>query len=161
MKILNVNSLIIVSYELSKAVIQMRMLSGSYRTEYLCRHWSNRSGACLANSCSGLDYPENIEHILIFCPSLSDARASSFDLWSATAKKYPLLSPIIRKAMTMQPGFRCRFILDCSTLPDVILLTQTHGPEPLQKLLHLTRTYCFALHRERMKQLGRWNATVF
>ena len=148
-------------YEVSKAVIQMRMLSGRYRTEYLCRHWSKRSGACLANSCIGLDYPETIEHILLFCPSLSDARASSFNLWTATAEKYPYLAPIIKKAMSLQPAFRCQFVLDCSPLPDVIQLKQTHGHNALQKLLHLTRSYCFTLHRERAKQLGRWNAVFY
>ena len=139
----------------------MRMLSGRYRTEYLCRHWSKRSGVCLAKSCTGLDCPETIEHILIFCPSLSDARSSSFNLWIATAKKYPFLSPIIMKAMTLQPAFRCQFILDCSTLPETIILTQTHGQAALQKLLHLTRSFCFTLHKERMKLLGRWNATFY
>ena len=91
------------------------MLSGCYRTEYL------------AKSCLGLDCPETIEHILIFCPSLSDARALAFNLWTVTAEKYPFFSLIIMKAMSLQPAFRCQFILDLSTLTETILLTQTHG----------------------------------
>ena len=67
-------------YEVSKAVIQVRMLSGRYRTEYLCSHSSKRSGICLAGTCLGLNIPETIEHILIYCPSLSHARTISFDL---------------------------------------------------------------------------------
>ena len=146
-------------YEVSKAVIQVRMLSGRYRTEYLCRHWSGRSGICLAGTCLGLNIPETIEHILIFCPSLSHARSISFDLWIATSKKYTYLIPTIYKAMTMQHAYRCQFILDCTSLPEVIHLTQIHGHNALRKLLHLTRTYCFTLHRERMKLLGRWNTS--
>ena len=144
-------------YEVTKAVIQARMLSGRYRTEYLCRHWSKRSGICLATSCQGLNIPETIEHILIFCPFLSESRRISFDLWTAISKKYSYLTPVLNKAMTMQYAYRCQFILDCTSLPDIILVSQIHGQDVLSKLLYLTRTYCFTLHRERMKQLGRWN----
>ena len=35
-------------YEVKKAVVQARMLSGRYRTEMLRRHWSeNKEGHCL------------------------------------------------------------------------------------------------------------------
>ena len=39
-------------YEVSKTIVQAKMLSGQYRTEQLCRFWSNnRLGVCLAPGC--------------------------------------------------------------------------------------------------------------
>ena len=40
-------------YEISKAVVSARMLSGRYRTDYLSRHWSKRnpSGHCTLPGC--------------------------------------------------------------------------------------------------------------
>ena len=50
-----------------------------------------------------------------------------------------------------------QFILDCSTLPTVINSRQGHGEEVINELFRLTRTWCFVIHRDRMKMLGRWN----
>ena len=33
----------------------------------------------------------------------------------------------------------------------------TQGPKILDDLFYLTRTWCFSVHRYRMKMLGRWN----
>ena len=143
-------------YETSKALVQARMLSGRYRTEYLCRHWSMRDGTCLASPCSGLLQPETIEHILLFCPFYANIRSSHFNLWRTFAEKFPYLTPIIFKALTYQFPYRCQFILDCTVIPDVIVLSQSHGPAVIGKLLYLTRTFCYAIHRERLKMLGRW-----
>ena len=53
------------SHEVSKAVVQLKMLSGRYRTAMLTRHWSsNRSGCFPAPGCSTL---ETLEHILVSC----------------------------------------------------------------------------------------------
>ena len=144
-------------YEVTKSVVQARMLSGRYRTEYLCRHWSNRDGTCLASSCTGLQHPETIEHILLFCPSYSEIRSCHFNRWKSFAEKYQYLSSIISKVLTYQPPYRCQFILDCTVTPDVISLSQIHGQAAVDKLLYLTRTFCYAVHRLRMKNLGRWS----
>ena len=53
------------------------------------------------------------------------------------------------------PSF-VQFILDCSTLPKVIEATQTLGPDVLFHLFHISRTWCYTLHRERLKAFGRW-----
>ena len=57
--------------KVSMAVIQASMLSGRYRTEYLCRHWSkNKEGVCLLSPhCSSTT--EDLPHILAFCPALT------------------------------------------------------------------------------------------
>ena len=48
-------------YEVNKAVVQARMLSGRYRTESLSRFWSNNpNGYCLLPHCSGKSVKEDI-----------------------------------------------------------------------------------------------------
>ena len=144
-------------YQVSKSVVQAKMFIGRYRTEYLCRHWSMRDGACLASSCTGLRLPETVEHILHFCPSYTEIRSSHFNNRKSFAETYQYLSPIIAKVLTFQPPYRCQFILDCTFMPDVISLSQMHGQSAVDKLLYLTRTFCYAVHRERLKSLGRWS----
>jgi len=55
-------------YEVAKAVVQVRMLSGRYRTENLAKHWStNKEGYYLGAICHQIC--ESLEHILLWCPS--------------------------------------------------------------------------------------------
>ena len=57
-------------YEVAKAVVQCKMLSGRYRTELLARHWSsNKNGFCLSPSCTAAQVQESLKHILLWCPS--------------------------------------------------------------------------------------------
>ena len=49
------------------------------------------------------------------------------------------------------------YIMYCSVLPSVIAATQRHGFSVLKELFHFTSTWCFTMHRQRMKMLGRWN----
>ena len=53
-------------YEVIKAGVQATFLSGRYRTERLCRFWSNNpQGFCLLPSCAGREIYEDEEHILL------------------------------------------------------------------------------------------------
>ena len=62
-------------YEVNKATIQARMLSGRYRCELLCRHWSsNKAGLCLLPDCKDPGTCEDLPHILIACKSLIPIR---------------------------------------------------------------------------------------
>ena len=57
-------------FEVNKAIVQARMLSGRYPTDKLVRHWSrNKSGVCLLPGCSGSALG-SLEHILLQCPTL-------------------------------------------------------------------------------------------
>ena len=69
-------------YEIGKAVISARMLSGRYRTDYLSRHWSNRnpSGYCTLPGC--VEQIGSLEHLLLYCPALADARCGVINLWA-------------------------------------------------------------------------------
>ena len=142
--------------KVSKALVQATMLSGRYRTEKLCQHWSKRDGTCLAPTCVGQKYCEDIEHILVYCPSLSETRSSVFNLWEKMTNQYSYLYPIVSKALSSGSTYFCQFTLDCTTLPEVIQLKTIFGDIVIDQLMYITRTFCHSVHRQRLKNLGCW-----
>ena len=129
------------------------MLSGRYRTQMLTRHWSSAcSGACLAPGCSGCD--ETLEHILLHCPAYSQTRSMLHRMWT-TATNYQAQN-LASSALQNSSSYFLQFVLDASVIPEVIISVQEHGVELLSAIFHLTRSWCFAIHRERAKFQGRW-----
>ena len=47
-----------------------------------------------------------------------------------------------------------QLILDCTTVPVVIKVTQEISTEVQDKLLYFGRTWCYSIHRERLNQMG-------
>ena len=141
-------------YEVSKSIVQCKMLSGRYRTEMLTSHWSNnKEGYCLAPTC--LETEENLEHILLDCPFYSPTRLKLLKMWNNTENV--VVKDLAFSALHNSPLYLMQFILDASVLPKVILAVQQHGKDVLYSLFHLTRTWCFSIHRERSKFQGKWN----
>ena len=50
-----------------------------------------------------------------------------------------------------------QMLLDCSVIPEVIRSALSHGSSVYDDLFYVGRTWCFAVHRERMKRLHLWN----
>ena len=141
-------------HEVSKAVQQARFLSGRYRTESLASHWSqNPNGYCLSQTCT--NKVETVEHILIHCDAYNDSKAKLYSLWLSTIN--PVVYKLVLEALSSPIKYLLQFILDCSSLPSVISATQKHGRVILEEVFYLTRTWCFIIHRQRMRMLGRWN----
>ena len=140
-------------YEVSKSIIQCKMLSGRYRTESLASHWSSNSpGYCLAPTCSQVT--EDLEHVLLYCPSYQQSRDKLARLWRAT--KIPTILHLITSLLSESGAALLQFLLDPSTNPVVIRMYQDYGPESLRIVFHLTRTWCFTIHKSRAKLLGSW-----
>ena len=146
-------------YEVNKAVVQAKMLSGRYRTESLSRFWSNNpNGFCILSNCLGNAQKEDIIHILVTCPSLSSKRTRLKDFFHSYSRKNPVIENSINSFFESKvPQYQTQFLLDCSVIPEVVLLRQNLGLGILSSLFYLTRTWCYSLHRERLRQLGRWN----
>ena len=146
-------------YEVEKACVQAKMLSGRYRTCWLTRHWSgDSSGMCSLPTCRLDPSPGTLSHMLIECEDLIPARMRVFSLWGTFLQDKPSLSPIIRKfAIDSDTSLYLQFLLDCSVLPEILSETQKNGSGVLDSLLYLTRTLCFSLHKARLKLLGKWN----
>ena len=127
-------------YEVNKATIQARMLSGRYRSESVCRHWSsNKAGLCLLPNCSSTEKIEDIPHILISCPSLTTIRSKMIKFFSDFSAKlqYPAAVIIDRFLSSNDVIFQTQFLLDCSTLPGVISCQQLYGDKVLYDLFYI------------------------
>ena len=141
-------------YEVTKAIQQARFLSGRYRTENLASHWSNNpNGYCQVQPC--VTTVETVMHILVDCDSFIETRRNLCNLWLSCADSNVLL--LVVEALSNSAEYFLQFILDCSVLPSVIRATQLYGSSVLEQLFYLTRTWCYTIHRKRMKILGRWN----
>ena len=139
------------------ATIQAKMMSGRYRTERLCSHWSkNKDGFCLlSSSCSNTI--EDLPHILASCSALTVTRDKLRNFTLEYCHSVPPIAQLIIELCTPTSPTFCQFLVDCSTIPDVIHATQIHGRDILFHLFNITRTWVYTLHKERMKLLGRWN----
>ena len=145
-------------FESRKAISACRMLSGKYLTDKLQRHWTqNREGLCLLPACAPPS-EGSLEHILLHCTALAQTRARLQQLSRTVAQESHLLYEIITDVLNSDNNeLVMQFILDSSVLPIVIRTTQLFGDHTRDRLLYLGRTWCYNIHRERMKQLGHFN----
>ena len=99
---------------------------------------------------------ETIEHVLKDCTALAETRRRlhefTLDFSADNPEAASLLTVFCNPA---NPHF-CQFLVDCSVLPEVILAYQSMGSSILDKLFTVTRIWCYSLHRERLKILGKW-----
>ena len=148
-----------VPYEVQKAVVQSRMLSGRYRDDRLARHFSpNSTGECLVCLANGVPNPPwgDLPHILLHCPALSGKRALLDKYWHDETSKDSVCRQIVDCFEAKPENYKMQFLLDSSTLPDIIRATQIHGSDVQRIIFKLTRTFCYSLHRERLQKLDRW-----
>ena len=107
--------------------------------------------------CQGREIKEDIEHILLYCNSLALARNRLVDFTLKYSCSFPFLRDILLTVTQPNHTHYVQFLLDCSVIPQVISLRQKHGDIVLHHLFKVSRTWCYSLHRERLKLLGRWN----
>ena len=145
------------SYEIQKATVQARMLSGRYRTCWLRRHWSgDQTGFCRIPGCSGV--PGTLQHLATGeCTGLGNAYIRATALWTSYLKENPILFPIIRQFSLADSAQFLSFLVDPTTLPPVIALAQTNGSKVISKLYYMTRTWLYYMHKERLKLLNLWS----
>ena len=142
-------------HEVNKATILVRMISGRYRTESLCRFWSdNRQGYCLAESCHQII--GDLGHLLIHCPALDIVRNSLHQMWLSRAAVIPPLQALITRVLVSPPSTKLIFILDPSSLPEIISLYQVYGMFILDIVFYMVRTFAYGLHRKKLILLGKW-----
>ena len=145
--------------KVSMALVQATMISGRYRTEALASHWSPTSTGCCILSPQCVDTREDLHHVLQTCHALTQTRSNlqNFTVSYVTKKMLPKnLADFIIDNCSPSSSSYCQFLLDCTSLPSVILLVQSLGPSVLPTLLDVTRTWIYVIHRERLKRLGRW-----
>ena len=140
------------SYEVCKAIIQARMLSGRYRTDQFLRHFTENDGSCTL--CNTNDFG-SIEHLLILCPALTDTRNGLLKKLNESPTLTQTTKTIIVQSFHSVDS-STQMMLDPSTTPEVISATQLEGPSILEEVFRFSRSWCYSLHKTRLKLLGRW-----
>jgi hypothetical protein len=145
------------SYEVSKARIQLLFLSSQYPSANFSRHWSqdNPLGICSFPVCQENAIVESSEHILLFCPAYNTTRQSLLNLCLKTENQHS--HQLVTSFLFSGPTKTMQFLLYCSAIPEVISTAQHWDDSVYKDLFYLSRTWCFAVHRERMKRLCKWN----
>ena len=145
-------------YEVSKAVIQARWLSGRARVESLTRHWDNTNKEGICPLCK-LVKPTvgTIEHFLLSggCPALVEARLEMLSFFQSYMVPRPYLFPVFQTLWGHDDSVTTQLLLDCSVIPEVIKLCQESENPVMKDIFYLTRTYVFKIYvtRRRLLQL--------
>ena len=148
-------------HEVRKATIQLRMLSGRYRTDWLRRHWSGESsGFCRVPGCNGSS-PGTLSHLATGdCPGLALATQEASTHWTNFLNDQPYLRPLILQIASGDKAAFLGFLLDPTTHHLVISLTQSHGDLVTEHVCHLTRSWLYIHHRARFRALDLWEALI-
>ena len=134
--------------------------SGRYRDDRLTRHFTpNSTGVCLVCVADGVPDPSmgDLAHILLHCPSLSSRRSLLGKYWQERTTKSVVCRELVDSFESKSESYKMQFLLDCSTIPDILQATRVHGSEVQTLLFRMTRTFCYSLHRERLRKLDRWS----
>ena len=134
-------------YECSKSTVLARMISGRFRSEALCRHWStNRSGNCRAPSCYQIY--GTLEHLLVSCPALDSVRERLNTMWLDKSVMFPSLHATIRDILVSDENQKVQFILEPLSFPEIFKSFKIHGKRFIEQLSYLTRTFAFYIEKE-------------
>ena len=144
-------------FEISKAVVQARYLSGRARVESLTKHWdkANKDGTCPL--CKHVRPTQGtIEYVLLSggCPTLVDARLSMLSLIQTYLVSRPYLFPIFQSLWGKDDMHTMQFLLDCSAISLVRQQAQQSENPILRDLFYLTRSYVFKLFVTRRRLIG-------
>ena len=143
------------SFEVSKAIVQAKFLSGRYRSDTLLFHFGKNSTPKCA-LCKE-DSEGSIEHLLVLCQTLKECRLSQFKMLNEVSNISDLSKNIILDTYKKSVHDFVQLLLDPSTMPQLILNKQKSGENTtLFEVLKFSRTWCFNIHVNRMKILGRW-----
>ena len=141
-------------WEVQKATIQARLLSGRARLEALTSHWVpwNREGLCTLPGCWGTPatHKGTLSYFLLSCPSLTSTRLLLEDYQRKFLQANPNLKQLVSDSLQSDP---VQFWLDCSTMTPIVRATQLEGEVVLFTLFKLTRNYCHTLYKKRCDML--------
>ena len=133
-------------FEVSKAIIVARMMSGRYRTDKLRRHWTqNKEGFCLAPTCQNV--VGDIPHMFVSCPAIRNVRCRILSFWKHKSALCPPLLSFLSEVEGYPPKVFAQFIVNPTLFPEVARLCQIYGLSLLGHIFYLTRTYAFHIDR--------------
>ena len=134
-------------FESAKSTIWARMLSGRYRTEMFCRHFSsNKEGFCAAPCCTRV--PGSLEHLLATCPALAATREKLYTIILSETVMFPTLHSCLKDIFSADESTITSFFLEPLTFPDIMHDATTIGYQFIQTISYISRTFLFYIHRE-------------
>ena len=147
------------SYEVTKAIIQAKFLSGRYRTEKLTRHFASENNG-LCSICPD-EKIGSVEHILTQCTALLGVRNKLFEHFNNNSEISVTTKSLVKCAFSTSTEKTVQLLLDSSVMPEVISAVQQQKQETdvLDKLFRFTRSWCYSMHRRRLQLQGRWGAS--
>ena len=128
------------------------MLSGRYRTDRLLRHFSDSNDSC---ALCHQQVPGTIEHLLAQCPTLTHTTNQLLLKLQQSTDIRDTAKTLITESFNSVKS-TTQMMLDCSVIPSVISAKQKEGNSLIQELFRFTRSWCYSLHKSRLKLLGRW-----
>ena len=136
------------------ATVQIKMLSGRYRSCWLRRHWTGEPGVFRLPGCGQV--PSDVAHLLSAeCPALHPYFASTLPHLLTMLSHNRELIALVLNAMISDKDTDTSFLLDPSTNSAVIALVQQYGQAPvLGPLFRVARAWIWCAHRARMRLLG-------
>ena len=122
----------------------------------LRRNWSGDiTGSCSLPGCGGV--PGTLQHLVTGeCPALEHVLLKCLTLWSSVTSTNPIISKIVAQYCLGPPETLLSFLVDPTTLPEVISLSQEYGADINDRLCYMTRTWLFLFHKERLSLLNLW-----
>ena len=99
---------------------------------------------------------ESPEHVLLHCPAYNNTREKIISLCRGLTN--PVSASVVSAILDSNSSVKImQLLLDCSPLPEVIVCAQQFGEDIYRDIFYASRNWCFAIHRERYKRLGKWN----
>ena len=77
-------------------------------------------------------------------------------MWLVRTAFLPPLQAYIKHVLVSSAAVKMAFILDCTAVPEIISLCQSHGEAVTDTALYITRTYAYSIHRKKLILTGRW-----
>ena len=141
--------------EVTKAVQRARFLSGRYRMWNLEKYWSQNK---ICNCRNGAEKQN------IYLSFVKLIKKYLYDLWLST--KNPVLYQLVLGALSIKTEYLLHILLDYSVLPNINWAMQNHWQDIYKELIYLKRTWCFAIHRQKLKVWpmefsSKWNGTKY
>ena len=123
------------------------MLSGRYRTCWLCRHWSgNTSGNCEVPGCTPRT-PGTLAHIATGqCAGLTAATTAAAEQWANFISLNTYLLNLFRSLSEASQEDFLAFLLNPTTHPEVLSLAQQHGRRAIEDVSFMTRSWLYEAH---------------
>ena len=144
------------TYEVRKSEILAVMTSGRYRSEYLCRHWSdNRHGYCEAGTCT--EQIGNLEHLLLHCPALTEDRKRLWSMFYMKSARFPALLSFLQEIEMSPSSVKLQFLLDPLAFSEVLDLWHLLGQDVLAHIYYLIRTFAYYMFRRKQILTGKWS----